>query len=86
MTRFRLCRCPGVAYRGAEIVGVAALVSLEVNQRVALDGETVRALVSALASSNRRVSMAACNAVLDLCVTSVGRENLLSFSALEALM
>lgn len=65
---------------------MAALVSLEVNERVVLDGETVRALVSALASSNRRVSMAACNAVLDLCVTSAGRENLLSFSALEALI
>lgn len=75
-----------MASRGAEIVGAAALESLEVNERVALDDETVRALVSALGCSNRRVSMAACNAVLDLCITCVGRQRLLSFCALEALM
>ncbi|XP_024020698.1 uncharacterized protein LOC21396255 [Morus notabilis] len=79
-------KCSGVASRGAEIVGAAALESLEVNERVALDDETVRALVSALGRSNRRVSMAACNAVLDLCITCVGRQRLLSFCALEVLI
>ncbi|KAH7544741.1 hypothetical protein FEM48_Zijuj01G0018400 [Ziziphus jujuba var. spinosa] len=76
----------GIAYRGAEIVGAASLLSLEMNQRIAMDGETVKALVSALVHPKRRVILAACNAVLDLCTTSIGRHCLLDFSALEALI
>lgn len=61
-------------------------MSLEMNERIAMDGETVKALVSALAHPKRRVTLAACNAVLDLCTTSIGRQCLLDFSSLEALM
>ncbi|PON42748.1 hypothetical protein TorRG33x02_335160 [Trema orientale] len=76
----------GIASRGAEIVGAVSLLSLEMNQEIASDGETVKGLVSALASTKKRVSMAACNAVLDLGTTCFGREQLLHFCALEALM
>ncbi|KAK9269787.1 hypothetical protein L1049_001565 [Liquidambar formosana] len=79
-------RCAGIASVGAEIVGAASLLSFEMNDLIASDCEIVRALVSALASSKRRISSAACNAVLDLSTTSVGRQRLLEFSAVENLM
>ena len=84
--KFLICRCAGIASRAAEIVGKASLLSLEMNEQIAKDGETLKALVSAMANRKRRVSLAACNAVLDLCTTSIGRQSLLDFSALEALM
>lgn len=67
-------------------MGAASLLSLEMNERISLDGEIVKVLVSALGSSSRRVSMAACNALLDLSTTTIGRLRLLEFSALEKLM
>lgn len=83
---FLNCRYGGIASRGAEIAGAASLLSLEMNEEIALDGETVRGLVSALASPKKRLAVAACNAVLDLGTTFIGRERLLQFRALEALM
>ena len=80
------CRYAGIASRGAEIVGAASLLSLEMNEEIASDGEIVKALVAALASPEKRVSMAACNAVLDLGTTCIGRERLLQFCSLQALM
>ncbi|XP_062077473.1 uncharacterized protein LOC133782249 [Humulus lupulus] len=71
---------------GAEIVGLASLLSLEMNEEIASDSETVKALVSALGSPKRTVLMAACNAVLDVGTTCIGRERLLHFCALEALI
>lgn len=71
---------------GAEIVGAASLFSSEMNEQIALDSETVKALLSVLASPTKRVSLSACNAVLDLCTTSIGRQSLLHSSALHALM
>ncbi|KAL5549720.1 hypothetical protein UlMin_004951, partial [Ulmus minor] len=79
-------KCAGIASRAAEIVGKASLLSLEMNEQIAKDGETLKTLVSALANRKRRVSLAACNAVLDLCTTSIGRQSLLDFSTLEALI
>jgi len=67
-------------------VGAASLFSLEMNEQIALDGEIVKGLVSALGSSKRNVLMAACNAVLDMSTTSVARQRLLELSALESLM
>lgn len=67
-------------------MGAASLFSLEMNEEIALDGNIVKGLVSALASSKRRVLIAACNAVLDMSTTSVARQSLLGFSALESLM
>lgn len=83
---FFYCRRAEIASRGAEIVGAASLFSLEMNEQIALDGEIVKGLVSALGSSKRNVLMAACNAVLDMSTTSVARQRLLELSALESLM
>ncbi|XP_035549242.1 uncharacterized protein LOC109008174 isoform X2 [Juglans regia] len=84
---FLLCsKRASITSRGAEIVGMASLFSLEMNERIAFDADIVKGLVSALASSKRSVLMAACNAVLDMSTTSVARERLLASSALESLM
>ncbi|XP_021891438.1 uncharacterized protein LOC110809810 [Carica papaya] len=75
-----------IARCGAKLVGLASLLSFEMNEVVASDGETVKELIPLLASLDRKVSTAACNAVLDLSTTSIGRQSLLQFSALETLM
>ncbi|KAL9445195.1 hypothetical protein AB3S75_018228 [Citrus x aurantiifolia] len=76
----------GIAGLSAEIVGAASLLSLETNEQIAADAEIVRGLVSLLRNSEKRVLVAAANAVLDLSTTSVGRQKLLESSALEALL
>ncbi|KAK6929105.1 hypothetical protein RJ641_005310, partial [Dillenia turbinata] len=70
----------------AEIVGAASLLSIEMNEVIASDGEIIGGLLSASMGSDRAVSVAACNALLDLSTTSIGRNKLLKFSALERLM
>lgn len=67
-------------------MGAASLLSLETNEQIAADAEVVRGLVSLLRNSEKRVLVAAANAVLDLSTTSVGRQKLLESSALEALL
>lgn len=68
-------------------MGVASLSSLEINEQIAMDDEIIKGLEYILRNySKRSVLMAACNAVLDLSTTSVGRLRLLEFSALESLM
>ncbi|KAJ6857594.1 hypothetical protein NC651_039114 [Populus alba x Populus x berolinensis] len=76
-------KCAGIACRSAEIVGLASLVSLEMNELVALDEGIVKGLILMLGSGKRKVSVAACNALLDLSSTLIGRRSLLEFSALE---
>ncbi|GAB2267389.1 hypothetical protein Dimus_002374 [Dionaea muscipula] len=71
---------------GARIVGAASLISFEMNEKLASDGEIVRALVPKVVNSETRVAMAACDAILDLSTTSLGRKRLLELSALEYLM
>ncbi|KAF5748651.1 hypothetical protein HS088_TW04G00609 [Tripterygium wilfordii] len=72
--------------QAAGIVGAASLHSIEMNEQIALDGEIVKGLVSVLSSSDREAVLGACNAVLDMSTTSIGRQQLLEFFALEALM
>lgn len=72
--------------RSAEIAGAASIFSFEMNEQIALDDQIVRGLILAVRSSNKMVSLAACNAVLDLSTTSVGRERLIELSAVEHLM
>ncbi|PWA42758.1 jmjC domain, Armadillo-type fold protein [Artemisia annua] len=71
---------------GLEIVGAASLFSIETNEQIALDEDTVKGLINAVESHNRSVSMAACNAILDLFTTSIGRLKLLEFSAINNLI
>ncbi|XP_038878779.1 uncharacterized protein LOC120070934 isoform X3 [Benincasa hispida] len=75
-----------IASRAAEIVGSASLLSLRMNEVIALDDGVVRALISALACSKRMVALAACNALLDLSTTSFGRQSLVHFSAIQRLI
>ncbi|KAJ6758955.1 RIBOSOMAL OXYGENASE 1 [Salix koriyanagi] len=79
-------KCAGIARRSAEIVGLASLVSLDMNELVALDEGIVKGLILMLGSEKRKVSVAACNALLDLSSTLIGRRSLLEFSALEWFM
>ncbi|KAJ8749737.1 hypothetical protein K2173_012288 [Erythroxylum novogranatense] len=79
-------KCAKIACRSVEILGAASLLCIEGNEQIALDTETVKALISALRHPKSTVSMAACNAVLDLSTTCVGRHQLLELSALNTLL
>lgn len=79
-------RYPKIAACSAEIVGALALCSFELNARIASDEEIMCALVNAVASGKKRVVMGACNAMLDLSTTLIGRERLREFSAVEKLL
>lgn len=72
--------------KSAEIVGGISLASYEMNEQISMEDATVKSLISLLRSSKREISMAACNAVLDLSTTSIGRERLLEFNAIENLL
>ncbi|KAL3535450.1 hypothetical protein ACH5RR_003911 [Cinchona calisaya] len=75
-----------VSCKSAELVGVASLISIEINEVIALEDGIILGLINLLGSSRRSASVAACNAILDLSTTSIGRGRLLEFSALEKLM
>lgn len=79
-------RCSEIVCSGLEIVGAASLFSIETNEQIALDEDTVKGLINAVGSCNKSVSMAACNAILDLFTTSIGRFKLLELSAINNLM
>ncbi|KAM7464942.1 hypothetical protein LguiB_012504 [Lonicera macranthoides] len=55
------------------------------NEQIVLEDDIVKGLLSALSSSERTISMAAANAVLDLSTTSIGRHRLIEFSAIDYL-
>ncbi|OMO77615.1 Armadillo-like helical [Corchorus olitorius] len=77
---------PEIASLTAEIVGAASLMSFHMNQQVVSDSPTLKALISLIPTSPNSVSTAACNALLDLCSSSLGRHRLLHSSALKTLM
>ncbi|OWM86931.1 hypothetical protein CDL15_Pgr015967 [Punica granatum] len=75
-----------IACLGLEVVGAAALRSLETNEQIALDSDILSCVIWGLRSPCRKLKSAACGAMLDLSSSSVGRERLLECSALETLM
>ncbi|KAK2412483.1 hypothetical protein QL285_047671 [Trifolium repens] len=75
-----------IVRRAADIIGAASLVSLEINQEIATDSQTVKGLILLLNNPNRKVQFSACNAVLDLSTTAFAQQQLLNFSALHKLM
>ncbi|XP_022718181.1 uncharacterized protein LOC111276700 isoform X4 [Durio zibethinus] len=81
-------KSPQIAILTARILGAASLMSFQMNQQVVSDSPTLKALISLMPPSHKNmiVSMAACDALLDLCSTCVARHRLLHFSALETLM
>jgi bifunctional lysine-specific demethylase and histidyl-hydroxylase MINA len=70
------CRCTSVAALSCEVLGAAALKSMEAGETLASDSGITNGLARALRSRSRRVVEAACNAVMDLSASSVGRERL----------
>nr|CAD1826073.1 unnamed protein product [Ananas comosus var. bracteatus] len=79
-------RCPAVVALSAEVVGAAALHSMEMNMAIASDYEVVKCLTSALGSRSYRVAKAACNAIMDLSSSPNGRERLRDSLAIQSLL
>ena len=75
-----------VSRRAADVIGAASLVSLQINQEIATDSETVKGLISLLENPDRKLLFSACNAVLDLSTTAFAQQQLLNFFALHKLM
>lgn len=78
--------CAEIVCKSAEIVGAASLASFEMSEQIAAEDEIVKRLISLLRNSERKIAIAACNAVLDLSAVSVGRQRLLEFAATENFM
>ncbi|KAM7460928.1 hypothetical protein LguiA_029049 [Lonicera macranthoides] len=78
-------RCAEIASTCLDIVGAASIFSFQMNEQIVLEDDIVKGLLSALSSSERTISMAAANAVLDLSTTSIGRHRLIEFSAIDYL-
>lgn len=79
-------KSPYIATLTAQFVGAVSLLSFEMNHQVVSDFHTLKALISLIPTSRKAVSMAACDGLLDICSTCLGRQRLLHFSALETLM
>ncbi|MBA0775623.1 hypothetical protein Gotri_010742 [Gossypium trilobum] len=79
-------KSPHIATLTAQFVGAVSLLSFEMNHQVVSDFHTLKALISLIPTSRKAVSMAACDGLLDICSTCLGRQRLLHFSALETLM
>ncbi|XP_039041917.1 uncharacterized protein LOC120180696 isoform X2 [Hibiscus syriacus] len=77
---------PHIATLTAQFVGAASLQSFQMNHQVVSDFLTLKALISLIPTPRKALSMAACDALLDLCSTCIGRQRLIHFSALETLM
>ncbi|KAH6828619.1 hypothetical protein C2S53_006617 [Perilla frutescens var. hirtella] len=75
--------CAEIVCKSAEIVGAASLASFEMSKQIASEDVIVKRLISLLRNSERKIAIAACNAVLDLSAGSVGRQRLLEFGATE---
>ncbi|KAH8506308.1 hypothetical protein H0E87_013215 [Populus deltoides] len=69
-------KCAAIACRSADIVGLASLVSMEMNELVALDVGTVKGLILMLVIRKRKLSVAACDALLDLSTTLIGIQSI----------
>ncbi|KAK8951519.1 hypothetical protein KSP39_PZI003493 [Platanthera zijinensis] len=83
---FLTSSCSGLAAITAELIGAASLYSLDANFTIVSDEAIVNGLITALVSRIRRVAVAACNTLLDLSVSSIGREKLREFSVIEKLL
>ncbi|KAM0896156.1 hypothetical protein ACQ4PT_023369 [Festuca glaucescens] len=75
-----------VAALSCEVMGAAALQSMEASELLASDVGVAGGLARALGSASRRVAEAACNAVMDLSASPVGRERLSGSLVLQRLL
>ncbi|XP_062184073.1 uncharacterized protein LOC133888008 [Phragmites australis] len=78
--------CCSVAALSCEVLGAAALRSMEAGEMLASDGGIANGLARALGSRSRRVAEAACNAIMDLSASSVGREHLANSPVLARIL
>lgn len=70
----------------AEVVGAAALSSLEANEAIVAEADVVECLAAALRSRSARVVEAVASSILDLSSSSIGRVRLCGSSALVELL
>ncbi|MCL7031896.1 hypothetical protein MKW94_002280 [Papaver nudicaule] len=77
---------PSISCLILEIIGLLSISSIEENQRIALDGEILRSLLNCLMNSNKKVLVSACNAVLDVSTTWIGRAKLCQAFAVQKLI
>ncbi|KAF7038345.1 hypothetical protein CFC21_048541 [Triticum aestivum] len=75
-----------VAALSCEVMGAAALQSMEAAEALASDGGVAGGLARALGGGSQRVAEAACNAVMDLSASPVGRERLSGSPVLPRLL
>ena len=75
-----------MAALSCEVMGAAALQSMEAGETLASDGGIASGLARALGSGSGRVAEAACNAVMDLSASPVGRERLSGSPVLPSLL
>ncbi|PKA57571.1 hypothetical protein AXF42_Ash018546 [Apostasia shenzhenica] len=78
--------CSSLAALSAEVVGAAALCSLEANSVIVSDREILEGMLKAVRSPSQRVTEAASNALIDLSASPIGRDGLRGFSVTEKLL
>ncbi|KAJ1273276.1 hypothetical protein BS78_06G267400 [Paspalum vaginatum] len=78
--------CSSVAAVSCEVLGAAALRSMEAAEALASDRGIASGLATALGSRSQRVTEAACNSILDLSASSVGREHLAASPVLPRIL
>ncbi|KAL2456032.1 uncharacterized protein Fot_57121 [Forsythia ovata] len=79
-------KCGEIVCRSVEIVGAVSLMSFQLNEMISSECEIVKSLIMLLGSTKRKISMAACNAIMDLSTTAVGQQRLLELSAIDKLI
>ncbi|KAL8158753.1 hypothetical protein V2J09_000290 [Rumex salicifolius] len=73
-------RCSDIVRIGLKILGAAALISYEVNEKIALkEDETLRLLLPKVLCGSEKVAKAACNALLDVMKSSTSLASLCIF-------
>ncbi|KAG8061099.1 hypothetical protein GUJ93_ZPchr0003g17993 [Zizania palustris] len=69
-----------------EVLGAAALQSMEASEMLASDACIANGLARALGSGSQQVADGACNAIMDLRVSSVGMEHLAGSAILPSIL
>uniref|UniRef100_A0A0E0DJF8 Bifunctional lysine-specific demethylase and histidyl-hydroxylase n=1 Tax=Oryza meridionalis TaxID=40149 RepID=A0A0E0DJF8_9ORYZ len=75
-----------VAALSCEVLGAAALQSMEASETLASDAAIADCLARALRRGSQRVAEAACNAIMDLSASSAGREHLAGSAVLQSIL
>uniref|UniRef100_A0A0D9WAM6 Glutamine synthetase n=1 Tax=Leersia perrieri TaxID=77586 RepID=A0A0D9WAM6_9ORYZ len=79
-------RSASVAALSCEVLGAAALQSMEASEVLASDAAIADGLGRALRNGRQRVAKAACNAIMDLSASAVGRGRLAGSAVLPSIL